>query len=74
MTMPSIAELQKLDPAAVVLWVFFPDGPPADVYEPAQDGEAKIAARMTIMRQLGASTALHTHPHLFPEQRRLAPS
>ncbi len=60
-------QIVLLDPAAVVLWVFHPEGP-RDVYEPAHDGEKKIAARMTILKELGAVTAVQTHPHLFPDE------
>ncbi|MEW4459461.1 hypothetical protein FIU93_21265 [Labrenzia sp. THAF35] len=63
MTAEQIAEL---DPPAAVLWVFHPEGP-RDIYVPAQDGEEKIAARMTVLKELGAVTAVLTHPHLFPE-------
>jgi hypothetical protein len=58
-------QIVQLDPAAVVLWVFHPKGP-RDVYEPSHDGEEKIAARMTVLNELGAVTAVLTHPHLFP--------
>lgn len=60
-------QIVQLDPAAVVLWVFHPEGP-KEVYEPAYDGEEKIAARMTVLKELGAVTAVQTHPHLFSEE------
>ncbi|EAV44928.1 hypothetical protein SIAM614_12973 [Stappia aggregata IAM 12614] len=63
-------QISQLDPAAVVLWVFHPEGP-KDVYEPSHDGEEKIAARMTVLKELGALAAVISHPHLFPEDRRV---
>lgn len=59
------AKERGLDSAAMALWLAFPDGPPADAYEPPEE-EHIVAARMTALKSLGACAAVLAMPHLFP--------
>ncbi|WP_029065607.1 hypothetical protein [Labrenzia sp. DG1229] len=61
----SFIDLQdNADPAAAAMWRAYPEGPPADVYEPPFN-EDKAVARAISLEALGAMEAVSTLPHLF---------
>lgn len=71
MRSPSADQLLKMDPAAVVLWIFFPDGPPLEDIEERPEDEGRVLARMTALETLGDAAAVQALPHLFPEEPRV---
>lgn len=60
-----LSPLEDHDPAVAALLAAYPEGPPADVYEPGES-QGKILARTVALEAFGDIDGVRTFPYLFP--------
>ncbi|WP_420415097.1 hypothetical protein [Roseibium sp.] len=60
--------VSECDRELAALKAAYPDGPPADVFEPAEP-ETTVIARSGMLELFGAVSATRVFPHLFPDPR-----
>ncbi len=70
MMMSNVTPATRLDcdRALAALRAAHPDGPPADVFEPAEPFHT-VFSRMSALELFDAVTAVRIFPHLFPDPR-----